>query len=155
MNIMEVLMDIVNRLKIKKVQVREIPGWGPYIRQQWEDSFAEHLSYKEKEEIHLSYNGFAHGYLWHIFSYEKTDCLKEMQANEAFNNISKNICYVFYQNSDYALIIENSTLVTASDFIQKDDYNEGDIFVVDKNFTRTYVNTHEKSLRPYFSRKRK
>ena len=55
-------MDIVNRLKIKKVQVREIPGWGPYIRQQWEDNFAEHLSYKEKEEIHLSYNGFAHGY---------------------------------------------------------------------------------------------
>lgn len=50
-------MDIVNRLKSIKVQVREIPGWGPYLRQQWEDSFAELLSNKEKEEIHLYYNG--------------------------------------------------------------------------------------------------
>ena len=148
-------MDIVNRLKSKKVQVREIPGWGPYLRQQWEDSFAEHLSYKEKEEIHLYYNGWAHGYLWHIFSYERRDCLKEMQANEAFNNVSKNACYVFYQNSDYALIIENATLVTASDFVQKDDFDEGDIFVVDKDFTWTYVNTHETSCGPYFSAKSK
>ena len=123
---------------------------GTLLRQQWEDSFAEHLSYKEKEEIHLP-----HGYLWHIFSYEKRDCLKEMQANEAFNNVSKNTCYVFYQNSDYALIIENSTLMTASDFVQKDDFDEGDIFVVDKDFTWTYVNTHESSCGPYFSRKSK
>ncbi|MET0960058.1 MAG: DUF4275 family protein, partial [Psychrobacillus psychrotolerans] len=61
----------------------------------------------------------------------------------------------FYQNSDYALIIENATFITACDFVQKDDYNEGDIFVVDKDFTWTYVNTHETSLGPYFSRKRK
>ena len=44
-----------------------------YVRQQWEDSFADHLSYKEKEEIHLYYNGWAHGYLWHIFSYNQEE----------------------------------------------------------------------------------
>ena len=78
-----------------------------------------------------------------------------MQANEAFKNVSKNACYVFYQNSDYALIIENATLVTASDFVQKDDFDEGDIFVCDKDFTWTYVNTHEASCGPYFSTKSK
>ncbi|KAA0965230.1 DUF4275 family protein [Sporosarcina sp. ANT_H38] len=145
-------MDLVNRLKDKQVQVREIPGWGPYVRQQWEGNFADHLSHEEKEEIYLYYNGFACGYLWHVFSFEKRDCLKESRADEAFNNAPKNACYVFYQNSDYALIIENATLVTAGDFVKKDDFDEGDIYVVDKDFTWTYVNTHEASCGPYFSR---
>lgn len=148
-------MDIVNQLKSKNVLVREIPGWGPYLRHQWEHHFANHLTFKEKEEIHLYYNGWAHGYLWHIFSYNRRDCLKEMQANGAFNNVSKNTCYVFYQNSDYALIIENATHLTASDFVEKGDFDESDIFVVDKEFTWTYVNTHEASCGPYFCTKSK
>lgn len=145
-------MDIVNRLKDKKVRVREIPGWGPYIRQQWEVNFAGHLSGEEKEEIYLYYNGFACGYLWHVFSYDKRDYLKEKQADEVFNKVSKNTCFVFYQHSDYAFIIEDASAVAASDFVKKDDFDEEDIYVVDKDFTWTYVNTHEKSCGPYFSR---
>ena len=146
-------MDIVNRLKDKNVKVKEIPGWGSYLRKQWEDSFANHLSYKEKEEIYLYENGVACGYLWHVFSYEKLDCVKGDQANQPFNDIPKNACYVFYQDSDYALIIEGASIVTASDFMGKDDFDEGDIYVVDKEFTWTYVNTHETSCGPYFNDK--
>ena len=146
-------MDIVARLREKKIKVKEIPGWGSYLRKQWEENFAGDLSYEEKEAIFLYEDGGFSGYLWHIFSYEKIDCVKDVRANQAFNNVTKNTCYVFHQNSDYALIIEDASLVIASEFMKKDDFDEGDIYVVDQDFTWTYVNTHEGSCGPYFSLK--
>ena len=130
-----------------------MPGWVSYLRKQWEETFAGNLSYEEKEEIYLYQNGIACGYLWHVFSYEKNDCVKDDRANQTFNNVAKNTCYVFHQHSDYALIIEGASLVTASDFMMKDDFDEEDIYVVDKDFTWTYVNAHERSCGPYFSEK--
>lgn len=144
-------MDIVNRLKDKKIKVREIPGWGSYLRQRWEESFVGHLNEQEKEGIHLSYSHGACGYLWHVFSYEKRDHLEQEQANQAFNNISKHQCYVFYQHSDYAFVIEDAAFIQVEDFLEKDDWDEEDMYIVDKDFTWTYVNTHEASCGPYFS----
>ena len=143
-------MDIVNRLKDKNIKVREIPGWGSYLRNRWEEVFVGHLNQQEKEEIHLSYSDGACGYLWHVFSYEERDCLEKGQANQAFNNVSKGKCYVFYQHSDYAFIMENTELALASDFLEKDDCDEEDIYIVDRDFTWTYVNTHEESCGPYY-----
>lgn len=139
-------MDVVNRLRDKKIMVREIPGWGPYLRNRWEEIFARHLSDQEKEGIYLC------SYLWHVFSYEERDYLQKEQADQAFNNISKNKCYVFYQHSDYAFIIENAEPTLINDFLRKDDWDEEDIYIVDKDFTWTYVNTHERSCGPYFSK---
>lgn len=64
-------------------------------------------------------------------------------------NEPKNACYVFYQHSDYALILENASMFTANDL-----YNETDIYVVDKEFNWTFVKTHETGwCGPYFSRR--
>ncbi|CAH2717619.1 hypothetical protein BACCIP111895_04835 [Neobacillus rhizosphaerae] len=143
---MEGLVEI---LKSKKVKITEIPKWGAYLRKQWENIFANMISEKEKKSIYLYDNGGFHGYLWHIFSYDKKDCLKEEQAEKAFNNEQKNSCYIFYQNSDYALILENASKLIANDLT-----NELDIYVVDKGFNWTYVKTHETGyLGPYFTRK--
>ncbi|WP_134701081.1 DUF4275 family protein [Ammoniphilus sp. YIM 78166] len=140
-------MDIVHCLSNKKVRVKEIPKWGAYLRKQWEDQFASHMSYEEKKSIYLFDHGGACGYLWHLFSYGKKDCLKEGNAEEAFNLEPKNTCYVFYQHSDDALILENALLLAADDLT-----NETDIYVVDKEFTWTYVKTHETGwCGPYFS----
>jgi hypothetical protein len=79
----------------------------------------------------------------------KKGCLKEEQADKAFNKERKSACYVFYQHSDDALILENASSFTADDLI-----NEYDIYVVDKEFNWTYVKTHETGwCGPYFSRK--
>lgn len=145
-------MDLVHRLQNKKIRIQEIPSWGSYLRQRWEERFAGHLSNGEKEEISLRYDGVFSGYLWHVFSYEKRAYIKERQADEAFNALSKRRCFVFYQHSDYALIIEDASATTASEFVQKDDFDEGDMYIVDENFTWTYVHTHEASCGPYFSR---
>jgi hypothetical protein len=123
--------------------VTEIPKWGTYLRKRWEDNFTSHISTDEKKSIYLC------GFLWHIFSYEKRDCLQEEQADVAFNRILKKSCYVFYQHSNDALILENVSLLTVDDFV-----HEQDVYVVDKGFNWAYVRTHETGLcGPYFSQK--
>lgn len=142
-------MELVDILKNKKVKVTEIPKWGPYLRKQWEYNFSNHISDEEKKSIYLFDNSGFYGYLWHIFSSDKKDCLKDEQAEKAFNNEQKDHCYIFYQHSDYALILNNASMFIANDLI-----NEEDIYVVDKEFSWTYVKTHETGwCGPYFSRK--
>lgn len=138
---------LIDTLQKKRVKVTKIPKWGTYLRNQWEEHFANHLSEEEKGKIHLHDKGKSCGYLWHVFSYEKKDCLKEEQANEAFNQVQKKACYVFYQHSNDALILENVSRMTAEDF-----ESEQDVYVMDKEFAWTYVNTHEQGwCGPYFS----
>ena len=46
-------MEFIEVLRKKNMKVREFQKWGVYFRKRWEDNFANHLSYEEKEEIHL------------------------------------------------------------------------------------------------------
>jgi hypothetical protein len=149
---LEVLRMDIDKLKSKNIKVIEIPKWGAYLRKEWENNFANHLSDKEKRSIYLFDNGGYCGYLWHIFSYKKKDCLEGEKAEEAFTNEPKNKCYVFYQHSDYALLLENASKFNANDLIDKTGI---DIYVVDKQFRWTFVITHEtgRYFGPYFSRK--
>ncbi|WP_428912480.1 DUF4275 family protein [Niallia sp. Krafla_26] len=138
------MVDLISLLANKKVKVTEIPKWGTYLRKKWEDHFANHLDLHEKKSIYLD------GFLWHVFSYEKREYLQKEKADLAFNNESKKSCYVFYQHSDEAFILENATGLAADDFL-----NEEDVYVVDKEFNWTYVRTHETGwFGPYFCRKR-
>lgn len=88
-------MQILNILKSKKVRVIEIPKWGAFLRKQWEDIFANHLSVKEKRDIYLYDDDGACGYLWHLFSYEKSECLKGEEAEQAFNDEQKKLVIFF------------------------------------------------------------
>lgn len=146
---MENVIDLVTLIKKKKVKVIEIPKWGTYLRKQWENNFVNHLSDKEKKSIHLYDEDGICCYLWHVFSYERRKYLKEKQADMAFNEQSKQFCYVFYQHSDDAFILENASPLAADDFV-----NEEDIYIVDKEFNWTYVKTHETGwCGPYYSQK--
>lgn len=143
------MMDFASLLKSKNIHVKEIPKGGPDLRKQWEHHFAGHLSEKEKRAIYLRDRGGCCGFLWHVFSYGKRKCLKGEEANKAFNEAEKRCCYVFYQHSDDAFLLENASALTAADFA-----GEIDVYVVDQKFAWTYVITHETGwLGPYFSRK--
>ncbi len=102
--------DIYDRLKAKKIKITEVPKWGTYLRKQWENNFANHLSDKDKKSIYLFDTSGYCGYLWHLFSYKKKDCLEGEKAKATFNNQTKNNCYVFYQDSDYGLLLENASM---------------------------------------------
>lgn len=142
-------MEIINILKSKKVKVTEIPKWGTFLRKQWEDNFANHISLKEKKAIYLYDDDGACGYLWHLFSNEKRECLQGEEAEQAFNDEHKNACYIFYQHTNDALILEEADALNANDLL-----DESDVYVVDKEFNWTYVKTHETGwCGPYFSRR--
>ena len=143
------MVDLFSLLTNKKVRVIEIPKWGTYLRKKWEDEFVSHLSDEEKKSIYLHDDDGFGGYLWHVFSYEKKKCLKEEQADVAFNEVLKQFCYVFYQHTDDAFILENASTLTTDDLVKEED-----VYVVDKGFNWTYVKTHETGwCGPYFCRK--
>lgn len=142
-------MELINILKSKKIKVIEITKWGTFLRKQWEDNFANHIGIEEKKEIFLHDNEGYCGYLWHLFSYDKRHYLQGQESEKAFNDEYKSTCYIFYQHTNDALILENAATLNANDL-----QNEFDIYVVDKSFNWTYVKTHETGCcGPYFSRR--
>ena len=142
-------METGNTLENKKIKTTKIPKGGVFLRKQWEDSFANHLTFQEKKDIYLWNNSGFLGYLWHVFSYEKRDCLQGQEAEKAFNNEHKDSCYIFWQHTDNALILENADALNSNDI-----EDENDIYVVDNEFNWTYVITHETGLcGPYFAKK--
>lgn len=123
----------------EKGVVIEIVDEAEEIIDLWDKTFAQNISEELKEKIH--YEQFK----WHIFSYEKQECLKKEGARKAFDNLSKEECYVMYQNSPIIFLYTNANEVVSRDFDSRQD-----IYIFDKNFTWTYVHTHESMCGPYF-----
>ncbi|MGO4371237.1 DUF4275 family protein [Paenibacillus sp. 2TAB19] len=109
------------------------------LRDRWEWLFARGIDQTFKKEIYLEQ------YLWHLFSYKKLSGLAEAEAEDAFHTQDKGECYLFYQNRDHVLYIADASRLTA-DLLRM----EQDVYVVDRDFRWTYVNTHESDLGPYF-----
>ncbi len=104
----------------------------------WDKTFAQNISEVLKKEI--SYEQFK----WHIFSYEKQECLKKEVARKTFDSLSKEQFYVMYQGSSIIFLYTN-----ANEVISRDFDTQQDIYIFDKNFTWTYVHTHESICGPY------
>ncbi|MED1723806.1 MULTISPECIES: DUF4275 family protein [Brevibacillus] len=142
-------MKLTDCIKEKKLKATELEIWGPYLRKEWENHFASHLSEEEKQRINLNRRGGFQGYLWHLFSYRMRDCLQREEADQAFRQVSGESCYVFYQLSNKVWIMESPSQLSVEDLAE-----ECDVYVVDKQFTWTYVRTHEKEwCGPYFCRR--
>jgi hypothetical protein len=133
------ITDLIHELGFKNVYIEVIEKYAVYLRKQWEEKFAGTLDKYQKKKIYL------YQHLWHIFSYQKIEHLNGQVAINAFNNIKKNECFVFYQDDEDALKLYNSKAIKAEDF-----NNENDVYVVDVNMTWTYVHTHEEDCGPYF-----
>ncbi|MFG0216083.1 DUF4275 family protein [Brevibacillus porteri] len=143
-------MDLMDMLINKKIKFRPIPQWGTYLRREWENTFANHLNEDEKKSIFLNTK---HGYLWHLFSYKRKECLDKNAADEAFDNEAKGACFVFYQHSDDAFLIEEASRLQVEDLQVERDFYTDDVYVMDKNGKWTYVITHERRCYgPYFCR---
>lgn len=123
----------------KGVLISEVLEDSQKIIDSWDRAFAQNISLDVKESIY--YNQFK----WHIFSYKKQDCLIDYLAREAFDAASKDELYVMYQNSPDVWLYSHANQVVSADFD-----SEQDIYVFDKNFSWTYVHTHESMCGPYF-----
>ena len=134
----------INRLVATMVPWEEpFPATIKDLRERWLDTFAADVS-EEDLGKHVLVGG---GYLWHIFSYKLVTCLEGDAARKALAELPYTKCYRFYkeyppQDQPRIKAIEMSEVSSLSDDL--------DWYLVDKDFTWTYVHTHEEDCGPYF-----
>ena len=121
------------------------------IRNKWIEIFAGNLTERERKEISID------NHLWYGFNSEKKDYLEGEDAVEAFNNLRKKGYYVFFDYDRYddedLFGYENKVFeVFGWNKMKAEDFSCDDIYIVDKEFTWTYVYTHEGFwCGPYFA----
>ena len=134
----------INRLVATMVPWEEpFPATIKDLRERWLDTFAADVS-EEDLGKHVLVGG---GYLWHIFSYQLAPCLSGDDARKALAGLPDTECYRFYkeyppQDQPRIKAIEMSEVSSLPDGL--------DWYLVDKDFTWTYVHTHEEDCGPYF-----
>ena len=127
---------------------------GKKVLEKWLEAFAADVDRKFMGERVLS----SGNYLWHVFSWEAVPCLVGDDARAAFDAQEYDEAIMFKSgfswcedkltNQAEAALLENlhyTEKVTAED-IEK--YN--DTYIVAKDFSWTYVHTHEEMCGPYF-----
>ncbi|MDR3584479.1 MAG: DUF4275 family protein [Desulfosporosinus sp.] len=138
-------MDNNLKLKVLELNSDEVSK----IKEAWENSFIPIGT--DREKIYID------NMLWHIFSYKVKECEEGEQAINSFKYASKDTLYIFYQRIDTGYMIDNSsrefTFNDLSQFIT--DFETKDIYITDKGFNWTYVQTHEDGwpLGPYFCKR--
>ena len=137
-------MDQIELLKTKGIRVIKLKNKRNELRSQWEEVFTKQLSNSQKRKIYF------HQHLWHVFSYNKLPCLEGQKARETFDKKKKDVCYIFYQDNEYVLLLENAKGLMAKDIINEINGYINDVYVVDKDFLWTYIHTHEYFCGPYF-----
>ncbi len=88
------------------------------------------------------------GFLWHAFSYEILNALKENSARIHFKSIPKKEAYLLDSISNELYYISDLSNFDV-DLLDL----ENDVVVTSKDFTWTYAKTHEENLAPYFYKK--
>lgn len=110
------------------------------IKHLWDYNFAKNIDEEMKATI------FFNQFKWHIFSYENQECLQKDAARKAFDEVIKeDELFVMYQHLPYITQYCKASKVVAADFD-----SEQDIYIFNKDFTWTYVHTHESMCGPYF-----
>lgn len=108
------------------------------IKEKYINTFFGNLSAREKKEIHFDQ------YMWHAFSYEKIKCIDGEEAIREFAKMDKNEVYIFLEH-DYKVWKEKDlTLKSLFKLLNDIEKNMAyDCYVVDKDFTWTFITTHE------------
>ncbi|TYS69943.1 DUF4275 family protein [Sutcliffiella horikoshii] len=136
---------VQNNLRNKEFRTVEIPKWGNYLRCQWRDCFASHLSSEEQKMIGMD------DFLWHLCSWEKVKCFEKEEAIIAFNKQSKYKCTIFYQFIDEAYLINKANTLKVTDLpYEQCHLYYSDIYIMDWNSKWTFIMTHESKCGPYF-----
>ena len=116
------------------------------FKKEWLLHFAANISKRDIENKVVKTGN----YIWHIFSWElvnSNDYLTGEKARHAFNKVNKaNAWYIIPFERNASVRILNFENITAE---QLDEENE--IYIVARDFSWTYIKTHEDDLcGPYF-----
>lgn len=85
--------------------------------------------------------------LWHLFTWGNVPCLMNDEARKAFDELEYTQAIRFYDG--YASNIEGICVVDKLTAKSIDKDQNSDVYIVAKDFSWTYVRTHEAGLGPY------
>ena len=136
----------INRLVATMVPWEEpFPATIKDLRERWLDTFAADVSEEDLGKYVLA----GGSYLWNIFSEKLVPCLEGDEAQKALAELPDTDCHRFYKEYPPQDQPRIKAISMAEVSALPDDL---DWYLVDKDFTWTYVHTHEEDCGPYFCR---
>ena len=137
----------INRLVATMVPWEEpFPTKFKVIKDRWLDAFAEDAPEAELGKHVLSQTEGTN-FLWHVFSYKMVPHLEKGEAVAAMKTADWSDVYIFEERFDgEAPMVQQVSGPVDTDFFA----GKNDVYLVDKQFTWTYVHTHEADCGPYF-----
>lgn len=118
------------------------------LKSRWLDAFAAGVSEEELEKRVLS----SGNYLWHVFSWKLVPCLAGDAARKALAEVPEESFYFFYHEypPEGVPLVRPISRAEALALPEPEELYGADWYLVDKDFTWTYVHTHEADCGPYF-----
>ena len=114
------------------------------IIENWLKAFGKGVSSKIIEE-HVTSHG---NHLWHLFTWANVECLEGDAARKAFDNLEYTGAIRFFDG--YSNRIDKVTDIGKTSSAEIDKCKASDVYVAAKDFSWTYVRTHEADFGPYF-----
>ena len=126
------------------------PSSRKVLKNRWLDAFAEGAPEAELGRWVLAEGNF----LWHLFSAKLVPCLEGEAARNALAEVSEETVYRFYYEypPEGIPLTQSLSKEEALSLPEPEALFGADWYLVDKDFTWTYVHTHEADCGPYFCR---
>lgn len=128
----------IDAIRAKGIEVRMDESKFQLVKSKWIDCFAGNLTEGCKADIYME------NVLWHICSYNKVKCYDGDAARKIFNLLDKENVHAFEASEPPQVLFYKG----ASQLKDTDFDKEYDFYVVDDQYTWTYIKTHA-SLGPY------
>ncbi|MBE6587036.1 MAG: DUF4275 family protein [Ruminococcaceae bacterium] len=84
-------------------------------------------------------------YLWHAFSFQKTDCYVDEDAEEAFKNGFEGECYILLNRENLLCKIPDGRVLNPENVKEFDNF-----IVFTADFSETFVHTGNEEFGPYY-----
>ncbi len=110
----------------------------------WLSSFAADMTVYDAKAFCLP-KLFFKNYLWHAFSFQKTDCFVEEDAVEAFENGFEGPCYILLNHENVLCKIADGSVLNPEN-VKAFEH----IIVFTEDFSKTFVHTGSEEFGPYY-----
>lgn len=133
-------------VKYKNVKYTEMSD--EELMNKWLSAFGKSVDKNMIEEHVTSYGN----HLWHLFTWGEVSCLQGEDARKAFDELQYEEAIRFYDG--YAGHIEKASVIEKITAKAVDKDRASDVYIVAKDFSWTYVRTHEEGwCGPYFCKR--
>ena len=115
--------------------------------EKWLSVFGKGVDAKLIEDHVISYGN----HLWHLFTWGNVPCLTGDEARIAFDALDYTEAIRFYDG--YSNHVDKISVIEKISASNVDKDKGSDVYIVAKDFSWTYVRTHEFGLGPYLCMK--